>query len=100
MHDKNSIDYQVNLESLREMEDLVPMTLNERKAVRRWVRTGNDPETNPWKLLDSDGFQMNFVQALRLQIGYSSGPWDYWKGCEYHARFCNKSKCFVTNDEF
>ena len=36
--DKDSIDYQVNLVALQEMEEVVPMTLRERCCLRKWVR--------------------------------------------------------------
>lgn len=34
--DKDSIDYQVNLVALQEMEEAVPMTLRERRCLRKW----------------------------------------------------------------
>ena len=33
-YDKKSIDYQINILALREMEELVPMTTSERKRIR------------------------------------------------------------------
>ena len=77
---KDSVDFEVNLESLREMEEVVPLTKQERYELRSWVRKGYDVESNPWGYLDSDGFLMNYIQAYRLEFGYSSGPWDAWKG--------------------
>ena len=53
--DKDSIDYQVNLVALQEMEEVVPMTLRERCCLRKWVRQGNEVESNPWNYMDSDG---------------------------------------------
>ena len=44
--DKDSIDYQVNLVALQEMEEVVPMTLRERCCLRKWVRQGNEVESN------------------------------------------------------
>ena len=76
--DKDSIDYQVNLVALQEMEEVVPMTLRERCCLRKWVRQGNDVESNPWNYMDSDGTPLNYLQAFRIRFGYSSGPWDYW----------------------
>ena len=81
--DKNSVDYEINMETLREMEAVVPMTLRERKCIRRWVRKGHDPETNPWGYYDYDGMMMNYLQAFRIEYGYCSGPWDYWTGSPY-----------------
>ena len=81
--DKTSIDYQMNLEELREMEECVPMTLPERHAIRKWVHDGNDVESNPWDYRDGDEVQLNFLQAFRLEFGYSSGPWDCWRGLRF-----------------
>ena len=44
--DKDSIDYQVNLVALQEMEEAVPMTLRERQCLRKWVYKGNEVESN------------------------------------------------------
>ena len=52
--DKDSIDYQVNLAALQEMEEAVPMTLRERRCLRKWVYKGNEIESNPWNYMDSD----------------------------------------------
>lgn len=38
MYDKKSIIYQINLEALHEMEECVPMMLDERKNLREWAR--------------------------------------------------------------
>ena len=43
--DKDSIDYQVNLAALQEMEEAVPMTLRERRCLRKWVLKGNEIES-------------------------------------------------------
>ena len=80
--DRHSVDYQINLETLHEMEELVPMTLYERNSLRSWVHSGHDPEANPWGYFDADGELLNFIQAFRLEHGYSKGPWDYWKGLD------------------
>ena len=52
--DKNSMDYQLNLLALEEMENLVPMTLHERTCIRKWVKSGHEIESNPWHYLDAD----------------------------------------------
>ena len=36
--DKDSIDYQVNLVALQEMEEAVPMTLRERRCLRGFIK--------------------------------------------------------------
>jgi hypothetical protein len=99
MYDKKSIDYQINLETLKEMEECVPMTKKERDCLRKWVCEGHDPDTNPWDYFDSDGLPLNYLQAFRLEFGYSSGPWDYWKGPEHQTYWSEDLKCFLSKDE-
>ena len=99
IYDKRSIDYQVNVFSLHEMEEVVPMTLRERSCLRRWVRSGHELESNPWGLLDPDGMPLNYLQAYRIEYSYSSGPWDYWKGPERQLLWCDERKCFLRKDE-
>lgn len=99
MYDKNSIDYQLNLEALREMEEYIPMTDRERSCLRRWVHKGHDPESNPWDYYGSDSIQLNYLQAFRLKFGYSSGPWDYWKGPDSHPNWNDELGRFLTDDE-
>lgn len=78
--DRRSMEYQTNLAELHEMEFSVPMTAPERTSIRKWVKAGHEIESNPWDLRDSDGCQLNYLQAFRLEYGYSFGPWDAWKG--------------------
>lgn len=99
IYDKKSIDYQINKETLREMEEDVPMTLSERNALRKWVKYGHEVESNPWDYYDSDGYMMNYLQAYRIKFGYSSGPWDYWKGSSGQGYWCKDRRCFVSLDE-
>ena len=73
------MDFDLNLISLRDMEEDVPMTSRERACLRRWVNDGHDIETNPWHHLEADGVEMNYLKALRIQSGYSHGPWDSWE---------------------
>ena len=90
--DKTSIEYQLNKEALREMEEVVPMTLYERSAIRRWVKGGHEVESNPWGYYDADGCPMNFLQAYRIELGYVNGPWDYWHGSG-DAGFLSVDRC-------
>lgn len=99
IYDKKSIDYQINKETLREMEEDVPMTLSERNALRKWVKYGHEVESNPWDYYDSDGYMMNYLQAYRIKFGYSSGPWDYWKGSSDQGYWCKDRRCFVSLDD-
>jgi hypothetical protein len=99
IYDKNSIDYKVNIWSLHEMEEIVPMTLYERKYLRKWVRSGHEIDSNPWGYFDSDGMPLNYLQAYRLKYGYSSGPWDCWTGPENQILWCDDLKCFLPKDE-
>lgn len=99
IYDRHSFDYQINIEVLHEMELVVPMTLPERTRLRKWVRSGHEVESNPWGYLHSDGSPLNFLQALRLEYGYSSGPWDNWKGPEHQSLWCHALGCFLPKDE-
>ena len=98
-YDKNSVDYQINIQALQEMEGIVPMTLPERRLIRRWVHKGHELESNPWNYADSDGYPLNYLQAYRLEFGYSSGPWDYWKGPDTQLLWDDVHKCFRSHDE-
>ena len=82
MCDRNSSEYQCNIAVLNEIEELIPMTLRERRSLRRWVYTGHDPETNPWGYLEYEDMPMCFLKAYRLERGYICGPWDYWRGID------------------
>lgn len=92
---RDSVDFEVNLDSLHEMEEVVPMTLSERAHLRKWVHSGHDIDSNPWGYLDGDDYLMNYLQAYRLEFGFSSGPWDYWKGPESQGFWDKDSKCFT-----
>ena len=76
---KSSIDYKVNMVSLREMEAAVPMTAHERLCLRRWARNGHDVDSNPWNYFESDYSEMNYLKARRIKFGASHGPWDSWE---------------------
>ena len=76
---KGSVDYAVNLQSLHEMEELVPMTLHERECLRRWVKNGHDVDSNPWHYFESDNLEMNYLKARRILFGASHGAWDSWE---------------------
>ena len=96
---KNSMDYQLNLLALEEMENLVPMTLHERTCIRKWVKSGHEIESNPWHYLDADGMPLNYLQAFRLKYGYPSGPWNYWKGPDEQFLWDDARQCFISKDE-
>ena len=98
--DKKSLDYQLNILTLQEMEEDVPMTLSERKRIRGWVRKGHSVESNPWNYNDAEGYALNFLQALRLRYGYNSGPWDYWKGPDTQLFWDETRNCFISPEDF
>ena len=85
IYKRGTVDYDVNLCSLHEMEEVVPMTLLERARLRGWAKAGHDVDTNPWNLFEPDGSEMNFLKAHRIRFGYSHGLWDAW---EYAAYIC------------
>lgn len=98
-YEKKTIDYQINLNALREMETFVPMTSYERSRVRCWVKQGHELESNPWNYRDTDGYPLNYLQAFRLRNGYSSGPWDHWKGPDTQTLWDEDTKSFHYFDE-
>lgn len=69
-NDRDPIDHMVDLETLREMEEVLPMTVYERNSLRSWVYRGNDPERNPWGYCDTDGWPKNYLNAYRYHHGY------------------------------
>ncbi len=71
--DKDSINCQINLAALQKMEETVPMTLRERRCLRKWVYKGNEVESNPWNYMDSARMPLNYLQAFRIRFDYSSG---------------------------
>jgi hypothetical protein len=97
---KHSIDYQINMEAFHEMEDCVPMTRKERSALCSWVKQGYDIETNPWEFTDSDGWPLNYLRAYRLHHGYSSGPWDEWRGPEDEMMWDISTKSIIPGENF
>ena len=99
MIDKKSIEYQLNKVALREMEEVVPMTLSERTAIRNWVRCGHEVESNPWGYYDADGCPMNYLQAYRIKFGYLSGPWDYWHGSGDSGFWSDNRRSLIPLDE-
>ena len=59
-----------------------------------------DIDTNPWDYLDADGMPLNYLQAYRLHYGYSSGPWDCWKGPDSQPLWNDELKCFLSKDDY
>lgn len=98
--DRKSADYQVNMEAFHEMDIYIPMTRDERNALRSWAKKGYDVETNPWGYTDCDGLTLNYLQAYRLEYGYSSGPWDYWRGSGQQPLWDDTAKCFVPKEDY
>lgn len=96
---RGSADFQVNWIAFQDMDEHIPMTRPERTALRNWALAGHDIETNPWNYTDGDGWPLNFLQAYRLKIGYSSGPWDYWKGPENQPFWDEIRRCFIPEDD-
>lgn len=80
---KGSVDYEINRFSLHEMEEVVPMTLLERSRIRAWVSEGHDLDSNPWKIFEPDGSDMNYLKAHRIRYGVPHGLWDSWEYAPY-----------------
>ncbi len=76
---RGSVDFKVNLVALREMEEVVPMTAQERRCLRNWAKGGHDIDSNPWNYFEPDRSEMNYLKARRILFGSSHGPWDGWE---------------------
>ncbi len=76
---RGSVDYNVNLVSMHEMEEAVPMTAHERQCLRNWAKSGHDIDSNPWNYFEPDFSEMNYLKARRIKFGMSHGPWDSWE---------------------
>lgn len=98
IYGRHSIDYQLNLYALHEVERIVPMTIPERFIIRSRVKKGHDIESPPWDCRDPDGCQLNNIQAFRLGSSYSYGPCDAWKGLNWEYLWDDELKCFVRYD--
>lgn len=97
---RDSFEYRINLEALREMEECVPMTRSERDAVRKWVHTGHELESNAWNSVDEFGDQLNYLQAYRLEYGYSCGPWDNWRGPDDQIYWNETANRFIPREDY
>jgi len=53
-------------QELRDFENTYPLTLGERKEVRKWVSDGNSINTNPWFYYFDNGYEMNYLDAMRF----------------------------------
>lgn len=63
------LEKQLMLEQLSEYESQYHLTRQERQQLRRWVRDGNDINSNPWNYEYDDGWKMDFICALRTDEG-------------------------------
>jgi hypothetical protein len=70
-YNKDPVERMINLNGLREMEEVLLMNSYERKSLRQWVYNGNDPDKNPWGYCDEDGWPMNYLEAYRYNRGYA-----------------------------
>jgi len=46
----------------------VPMTIRERRELRKWTKFSNAPFGNPWGICDDTGWEMNFIDAYRIVV--------------------------------
>ncbi len=86
IYKKGSVDYEINLASMHEMEELIPMTVSERNDLHKWVWGGHDVDSNPWDYCEEDGSPMNYLKAKRVIFGASHGLWDDWEFASYWLR--------------
>ena len=55
------------------------MTIQEREQLRKWATEGHDVDSNPWKVYEPDGSDMNYLKAYRILHGVSHEIWDSWE---------------------
>lgn len=58
----------VLMEQLRECSAYRSLSPSERDDLLLWLKLGNDLNSNPWGCHYPDGWQMDYITALRLDI--------------------------------
>ena len=53
-------------EELARYEQEKPMTMDELKELNEWIASGNSPYTNSYGYCFENGFQMDFIEAMRI----------------------------------
>jgi hypothetical protein len=53
-------------QELKMYEESVPMTLSERKELRKWVVAGHSAYDNPDYIYREDGHPMNYINTIRF----------------------------------
>jgi hypothetical protein len=54
-----------------------PLTPEERKELRKWVKGGNSPYDNPCLFCDENGRTMDYITAIRIHEDMCANPEDY-----------------------
>jgi hypothetical protein len=54
-------------QELRRYEEIIPMTLPERKELRAWVAAGNSVHANPGLYTYENGNEMDYLDAMRFE---------------------------------
>ena len=60
------LEEQLLFEHLMEYEEDMVLNRQERWLLHLWVRDGNDVCSNPWGYCYDDGWQMDYITALRF----------------------------------
>ena len=63
---RSPLEKQILQEQLSEYETQYTLTSEERQRLRHWVLSGNDVTSNPWHYEYDDGWEMDFIYALRM----------------------------------
>lgn len=66
---RSPFEKQLMLEQLSEYEAQYVLTRRERQQLRHWVHAGNEITSNPWHYESGDGWEMDFICALRMDEG-------------------------------
>jgi len=54
-----------------------PMTIRERRQLRKWIKSSNNPFCNPWGICDENGYEISFIDAYRTILEHENDIDDY-----------------------
>lgn len=72
-----TLEQDIRLEELHEMEEFIPMTAPERNRIRKWVYSGHSVDSNPWHYKDAYGYELNYLDGYHRHLAEKWG--DYYR---------------------
>lgn len=70
-----TLEQDIRLEELHEMEEFIPMTTPERNRVRKWVYSGHSVNSNPWHYKDVHGYEMDYLDGYHRHLAEKWGEY-------------------------